>query len=305
MGVLRIWLFGGVRVAYEDGPCEAPMTRTIQALLAYLVLHRNRVHPREVLVALFWGDESEERGRRCLSTALWRLRQVLEPAGVPRGTYLFTTPATDIGFNCSSSYWLDVAVFEDAANRLAGHPAVAGGAAQVADLEQALRLVTGELLEGFYDDWALQERERLRLLYLDALAYLMRHHRGRGDYEASLNCGRLILQHDPLREEIHREVMRVHVESGQPALAIRQYELCRHTLLSELGIAPMHETRALYAQLVPDAGGDSPGADGAVQRATLHRVLRRLRVAIQEFAAAQEELQHAVRLLEDTEARLH
>ncbi|MFQ5854953.1 MAG: BTAD domain-containing putative transcriptional regulator, partial [Anaerolineae bacterium] len=210
MSILRISLFGDVRIARDDWSSEVRVTRSVQALLAYLLLQRHRVHPREVLAGLFWGDHSENRARSCLSTALWRLRSALEPEGIPRGTYLVRTPAGEIGFNHESDHWLDVAVFEEQAGRVLAQPIDVTESAKVQELENALRLYTGELLEGFYDDWALRERERLRFLYLNSLAHLMHYHKYQGAYEESLAYGQQILQHDPLREEIHREMMRLY-----------------------------------------------------------------------------------------------
>ena len=115
----------------------------------------------------------------------------------------------------------------------------------------------GDLLEGFYDDWALRERERLRMLYLDCLGTLLRRHSETGALEPALRCGRQILALDPLREDIHREVIRLHVRNGHRALALQQYESCRAALEEELGVEPMEETRALCAELLSAARIDA------------------------------------------------
>jgi DNA-binding SARP family transcriptional activator len=121
---------------------------------------------------------------------------------------------------------------------------------KVQKLRSAMDLYRGELLEGFYDDWALRERERLRMLYLNGLSYLMRVAKYQGDYEDGLTYGRQILELDPLREEIHRELMRLYSENHQRPLAVRQYKTCCEVLKAELDIDPMLETQALYAKIV-------------------------------------------------------
>lgn len=140
MSVLRISLFGRVRVVHDGGPAEAEVTRTVQALLAYLLVHRHRHHPREALAGLFWGDRNQARARGCLRTALWRVRRALEPDGVPQGTYLVTTAAGDVGFNCVSPHWLDVAMFEENIARVLRRPVNEVDTATAAELEQALEL---------------------------------------------------------------------------------------------------------------------------------------------------------------------
>ena len=179
MSALQISLFGGVRIFHDGQPSPVKVTHTTQALLAYLLLQRHRSHCRVVLAGVLWGEHSEERARSCLSTALWRLRYALEPEGIPRGTYLVTMPTGEVGFNRESDYWLDVAVFEAQAGRVLARPVQVMEAADAVELEHALPLYAGDLLEGFYDDWALREQERLRGLYLNSLAQLMRYYHDR------------------------------------------------------------------------------------------------------------------------------
>ena len=67
----------------------------------------------------------------------------------------------------------------------------------------------------------------------------------------ALRCGQQILTLDPLREDVHRELIRLHLRRGHRALALHQYEQCRAVLDDELGVEPMEETRALCAALLP------------------------------------------------------
>ncbi len=298
MSTLRVSLFANVEIAHDNRSPATPVTRTLQVLLAYLMLYRHRTHPREVLAGLLWGDHSESRARSCLSTALWRLRRILEPEGISRGTYLLTTPTGEVGFNRESDHWLDVAVFEERVDPVLAKPIHVLETADVREAESALQLYTGELLEGFYDDWALRERERLRLLYLNTLARLMRYYTHHGAYEQGLVYGQQILSLDPLREEIHREMMRLYLASGQRALAVRQYEACCEILAAELGISPMEETRALYAQIVPEKGRDHARATVGGGTTELQQALQQLRHAMQALDETRVQLQHVLSLVE-------
>jgi DNA-binding SARP family transcriptional activator len=223
---------------------------------------------------------------------------VLEPPGTTQGTYLATTPSGEVGFNSLSDHWLDVAVFEEPVEQVLKQRAATLTAADVQKVEQALPLYTAELLEGFYDDWALRERERLRLLHLNSLARLMDYYRHHGVYEKSLAYGQQILSHDPLREEIHRDMMRLYLESGQRALAVRQYERCRETLAAELGISPMADTQALYAQIGSAASPHQLQTSSVRESITLEQALRQLRLATKGFDEARERLQRATQLVE-------
>jgi DNA-binding SARP family transcriptional activator len=298
MSALHIHLFGRLRVVGSDGLSEVRVTRAIQRLLAYLLLERHRTHCREKLASLLWNDYAEDRARTCLRTALCRLRRLLESAGLHPETYLLTTPEGEVGFNRESDYWLDVAAFEEHATRVLAQPVDAIAPSGARELEDALHLYTGELLDGLYDDWVLWERERLQRLYLNGLAHLLQYHKHLGVYERSLEFGRTILLHDPLREEIHREMIGLYLESGQRALAVQQYEICRERLAAELSIQPMRETRAMYSRAVSETGRDQGQIIGDGGAACIRQALQEVWLGAQKLQGVLEQLQQAIRLME-------
>ena len=306
MGALTICLFGGIQVAHADRLAEVKISRTVKALLAYLLLHRHRVHHREVLANLFWGDHPEDRARSCLSTALWRLRCALEPEDITKGTYLVTTHSGEVGFNIESNYWLDVAIFEESVIRLLTKPVQEMKSHDADQLEDSLRLYIGELMEGFYDDWALRERERLSSLYLKTLARLMRYHGCHRAYERAIGYGRQILSQDPLREDIHREVMRLNMESGHRTEAIRHFKNCCKILETELGVEPMEETKALYAKIIRLTDpymlksdlSQTRDSTTFEDRAGLEQALQDLHLAVKGLEKTHESILQAAQLLE-------
>ncbi len=245
MSTLRICLFGSVRLTHTEWSTKVKITRAVQRLLSFFLLNRHRLYPREALAGIFWGEHPEPAARRCLRTALCRLRKVLEPAGVARGTYLTATPQGEVGFTRERTFWLDVAVFEETTARCLAMTLQDVTRSDFCELENILELYTGDLLEGFYDDWAIRERERLRSLLLKSLAHLMHFYRYHRNYDRSLACGHHILNHDSLREDVHREMMRLYVNSGRRASAIRQYRTCCRVLKTELDVPPMEEAEAL------------------------------------------------------------
>src|SRR5215211_2574902 len=253
MSSLQITLFGCVRVTHDNWLTEIKLTRDIQALLAYLLLHRHRIHSREVLAGMFWGEHTQEKSHGSLNTALWKLKKLLEPQGIPVGTYLISNHSHEVGFNRDSQYWLDVEIFEEKTNHLLNSDWHSVNESHAHELTKSLEFYKGELLEGFYEDWALHERERLRALRLKSLIYLLHYYGFHGIYEQALVYGQQILDVNCLREEIHREMMRFYVENGQRALALRQYEICQATLAKELGISPMEDTQYLYTQIFTEA----------------------------------------------------
>ena len=298
MQSLRVSLLGTARVALDPVPGELRLTRQALALLAYLVLHRNRRFSRDVLATVFWGEHDERHARCCLNTAFWRLRCVLEPRRAQRGRYLIVTPAGDVGFDPSSEYSLDAEVFESLVAGPLAKPSDALDAADADALQRAVALYTGELLEGFYDEWALEERRRIHRLYTEALSRLMAFHAGRGATDASLACARRLLHDDPLREEVHQVMMRTYLASGQRALAIRQYGRCRALLAEELGVCPSAETQQLYARILESGNDGTATAHITTYARTIEQASETLRVLAQRLDETRAQLGSVVELVE-------
>ncbi|MFN8679192.1 MAG: BTAD domain-containing putative transcriptional regulator [Thermomicrobiales bacterium] len=253
MDTLKIYALGPLEVCQGDQCFRRFATAKVQQLLGYLCVHRERLHSRETLAELFWGEISSEHARGNLRTSLWRLRRVLEPEGNERGQIL-VVERDAVGLNTQNTFWLDLQVFEEA-SRLARRRPLPNelSRAQLIDrLATAVNLYRGDLLDGCYDDWCLYERERLKDLFLSDLACLIALHRDVGDYAQALRYGQRLLSQDPLLEEVHRNMMQLYFLEGNRASAIRQYQQCQQILARELNIEPMEETRALYADIVAD-----------------------------------------------------
>jgi hypothetical protein len=109
-------------------------------------------------------------------------------------------------------------------------------------------------MAGFYDDWAVIERERLREMYLIALSQLLEMCKAREAYGEALRYAQRLATKDPLREEGHREVMRLCHLLGRNNEALQQYELCRAVLAEEFGAEPTAATTALYLEITARAG---------------------------------------------------
>jgi DNA-binding SARP family transcriptional activator len=247
--MLRVRLLGTGQVSYRDQAVDGFPNQQCYLLLSYLLLNRHRPHHRERLAAVFWGDYPTASSRKHLRNVLWRLRSALQSVGVLVDDYL-TVDEDSVSFRCSSQYWLDVEDFERAVARCQDLEGERLTAEQATCLEEAIAVYVGDLLEGVYEDWCLHDRERLRLLYLNTLSKLLAFHERHGAYECGLAYGNRILACDPIREKVHRQVMRLYWLLGERGEALTQYKCCVQILREELGIAPAERTRLLYQQMV-------------------------------------------------------
>jgi len=107
----------------------------------------------------------------------------------------------------------------------------------------------GELLPGWYEDWVLFERERLRQIRLYALEKLAGHLAAHRQYARALEAALQCVHLEPLRESAHRAVLTVHLAEHNIAEALRHYEFFRQLLHDEMGIEPSPQLR----EMLPEA----------------------------------------------------
>lgn len=145
MSVWRLSLLGGFKLERPGETITRLRTQKTVALLAWLALHPHREHGREELIERFWPESDLEQGRASLRVALNALRKALEPPPAPPNSVLIAT-RTHLKLR-PESLTTDVAAFEAAVKRK--------------DNTEAQRLYAGPFLPGYYDEWIIEEQERL------------------------------------------------------------------------------------------------------------------------------------------------
>ncbi len=303
---MHVHLFGNFQV-HTSNDAELTLRPTAARLFAFLLLHRQMVHPREVVAETFWERSDLDRARRNLNTTLWQLRKAFRQISDQTANLIAATPE-QIKLNREAELWLDVALFEEQAKKGLINVENRSASAVINALDQAVALYQGDLLHGFYDSWVLQERERLRLIYLRCLRRLMTLHQQQGNLDAGIDYARRLLHVEPWREDVHRTLMGLYAENGRRAKAIAQYHACRQALESELAVMPMAETEALYQRLLTNSQGDRPAivtpnqtisqSSSDAEALTLKVATAQLQAAIQTLRDAQADLNHAVAVVE-------
>lgn len=238
-GRLELTLFGDFRASLASGEALAFPRRKSVALLACLAQSPGKVHTRSRLVGLLWGDSSEDQARASLRQTLTGLRKVLQSVAPPplmsSGDKLWLDP---------DAVAVDVARFE-----------VLARAETTAELERAVALYRGPFLDGYAlrnadgDQWLSAERDRLRCLLMTVLDRLLERRMLAQDWHRSTQIAEMLLSHDPLREDAHRNLMRIYAQRGRRNLALRQYQLCREALAHELGVPPEPATEQLFQEI--------------------------------------------------------
>lgn len=237
--MLRILCLGQFRVETGIQPIEIP-SRPAQSLFAYLTLNAGRVHRREMLAGLLWPDSSDENARGYLRQGLWRIRKALESAGVPWQDYFQID-------EISVSYKIDSGAFIDAEFLLQQKT---GEDWSIEELEERVQIYTGELLPGFYDEWTILERERLKSAYDQKMRLLLNQFESAARWDDLLEWSERWVAMGHIPEPAYRALMIAHAVQGDTTGVTIAFQRCKKNLLEELGVAPSKELCETYQQLV-------------------------------------------------------
>lgn len=298
---LSVRFFGKFEIQSQEGLWCCRENCKVHELLSYLLLHRNVPQTREQLASVFWGETATQQSKKYLRQTLWHLHSLCKSQLGLGAHELFLTENETIVCNPDIDLWIDVEAFQSALNHFRPNTVIEEPAAQ--QLRQAVDLYQGDLLEGWYSDWCLYEREHLQNLFLAVLDKLTTYCELQGDYESGVWYATRILKCDPARERAHQQLMRLMYLIGDRTAALRQYEHCREALQKELGVAPSRQTRMLYDRICQDQVEDAlklPESISFTQSLPLTTILAHFRQLQSSLTHLQQELHAEIQLIENS-----
>lgn len=230
--VAQLALLGGFVLRVRGATIA--LSPALQRLVALVALSTAPL-ARRYVAGVLWGDSNESRAHASLRSALWKLRlsglQLVEN----RGDSLGLSPEVEVDVRRAS--------------RLAA-AVIAGARDDEAEvlLDPSMLL---DLLPGWYEDWVLIERERLRQLSLHALELLCEQLSAAHRFGPAVLAGLAAVNREPLRESGYRALVRAHLAEGNAAEALRSYNRYAEIARRELGIEPSPMLRSLVDGLTP------------------------------------------------------
>jgi DNA-binding SARP family transcriptional activator len=225
-GVAVVHLFAGPYVTLGHERWEVP--EGSKQLLAFVALRRRRVERRQAAGTL-WPCGDDERAAGNLRSALWRLRR----AGID------VLIADKSSLALGGDVLVDLHLTEQWATRLIKGLAAGDDLAVIPSVADAL-----DLLPGFYDDWVLLERERIRQRILHALEVLSERLAAERRFADAIEAAMLATGAEPLRESAQRALIKAHIAEGNLTEARRTYRAYHDLVYRELGVAPSDEFSA-------------------------------------------------------------
>lgn len=207
------------KFALRQGETQILLPMCTQRLVAFLAIQGSA--PRPVIMGTLWPDVGEPYARASLRTAIWRLHRCAPLLIRADGDVLVLSP--EVGVDSRQVAEAAQFILQNSGQSVVSRLIVRAG---------------GELLPGWYDDWVIFERERLRQLRLHVLDALAERLTAQARYaealDAAIECTRI----EPLRESSNRLIILIHLAEDNVAEAVRHYEFFRELLRIELGIEP-------------------------------------------------------------------
>jgi adenylate cyclase len=228
--MLKVRLLGQFKVQ-QDNEIIDITSRPAQGLFAYLLLNPTIKIRREKLAGMLWPDSDESNARTYLRQMLWRLRKLI-------GEEYILSDKITVGFNAQLDYDLDAKTLSDCAKE-----------GSLDELIGAVRVYQGDLLPGFYEDWVLRERERLKHIYTDRIGRLLDKLIADQCWEHILDWGEHWIAKGQTPEPAYRALMVAHTHLGDVAAMAGAYRRCADALMDDLGVDPSPETQQYYEQL--------------------------------------------------------
>ena len=242
-------LLGGPYVSIGSRRLEIP--EGSKRLLVFVALNGGRAQ-RKHAAGTLWPAGDDNRAAGNLRSALWRLRAA--------GIHLLN--ADKLTLTLRPEAVVDIGLVFGWARR------VIEGTARPEDLRTPdWRTDALDLLPGWYDDWVLFERERLRQRLLYALEALSRQLAKAGRCAEAVEAAMSAIRVEPLRESAERALIEAHLAAGNLVEAHRAYASYRDMIHRELCVEPGNDLALLlasrsvpaYSPGQPVAGPSDPG----------------------------------------------
>ena len=252
--MIRINLLGLCSLEYDATVSHPQPISSAKArqLLGYLACHPNRDLCRDSIIATLWGDTQEDQGRRSLRQTLWQVQNVIKPCKINSIQPLIEARADWIRLNLHPEVSFDVIQLERLYKQCRG--LTARRTPMPASFQEVASLYSGPFLEGCFESWCVQPRERFQEMYIELLEQMMDHEFTAENTEAATDIAHKILDVDPTHEDAHWTIMSHYRRLGDRTGALRQYQVCLQTLREEYDMPPGKRLVALYDLIRRDPG---------------------------------------------------
>jgi DNA-binding SARP family transcriptional activator len=267
---LHVRLLGGFCIEHSDvGQAVSDWPRrSAKTLIKLLAIQPGHALHREQVIDVLWPKVNAESALNSLGKALHVARRALQPGLPRRQDSAYLRLADGMLVLNAERVVVDADEFEQLAEDALRRR-------EIAAYDAAFAAYGGELLpEDRYESWCSERRTALAELHIRLLLGMAEALEGHGSHSQAAERLRDVLQQDPTRESVHRQLMRLYAWMGAPDLAIRQFHSCEVVLRQELDLTLQPETISLYDEILASrlpqrrSGPDRVNGNGDLSRSS-------------------------------------
>jgi len=240
----NICLLGEFSIKTVDGNDVTLPGKKHQALVAYVATAPDQSVSRDKMLDLLWGSRSEGQAKQSLRGVLSETNKVLR-------THAQASSSESPLVSDRNTIRLTRSLVSTDVDRLLA-------AVRSNDIQNMISLATtrsGEFLENLkineisYQSWRVAEAERHQRVRIELLQKILSMLDHGADSDRIVQVADMLLVIDETDEVAHRALMETYAGAGKQSLAIRQFEICKQRLDSELGVAPSAITQDLFVRI--------------------------------------------------------
>ncbi|MDQ1475684.1 MAG: family transcriptional regulator, regulator of embCAB operon [Actinomycetota bacterium] len=221
--------------AFRSGDRALALTGGTRKLLALLALRRQPM-TRALVAYTLWPDAPEVDASSRLRSALCRLRNSVGDIVDVANLDLQLRP--EVGVDIRDSRALVNGLFERPGAALSGRTSSA-----------AVRMLSGDLLPGWDDEWVVADGGEWHQLRLHALEAMAAHLVTEGRCADASLAALAAVRAEPLRESAHGALIKTFLAEGNQTEALDEFNRFRARLGLELGVEPSPRLSGLVVNL--------------------------------------------------------
>lgn len=245
MGTFQVFLDGELIPAHRFTRSKAV------SLLKILAIKRGNPVPADAIAEHLWPNQNPDMTAHNLEVVASELRRIVDIRSKDKGWHFIQSYKGSYALHLSPVCLLDLDEYYRLLYRVKILKAAGKDEERLVLFQEMDNLYRGDLLEDEpYAEWCWMERETLRETHLDILRQIALLQVQKGNLESAIQHYRKALRLDPLREELHRQLIQTLLKAERRDEALRQYLRCCDILKQELDIDPSKETRALHKILI-------------------------------------------------------
>ena len=227
---------------------KSSKAKKIWNLLAYIVMHKNRLLLQTDLIDTIWTEDENSNPKSSLKTAMYRIRAMLSELAVDNEEFIISSRGayswnTDIKCNVDAIEFERLCVESEQQNL--------NFAERIKLLKTAIDMYEGDFLKRFASDlWVIPLITHYHSMYVDKIKDLLMLLEQDNRYEEMEKYALNAIRIESYDEKIHCYLVKAFTKQGNNTAAIAHYNKATKILLANLGVQPSAELRNLYLDVL-------------------------------------------------------